>query len=305
MVSSLVQCSSVLHKYSLHEQGDLLRRIRPIEVTRKGDEQGYVMEGSCRISFRERKNMMYSKVVGVTSNSLLAIEALSDFSPAFFLGLIMAWIPPILINTFSSGINQVYDVELDKVNKPFLPIASGEYSMKTGITVTTISGLLVPYLRGKRSSLFTALSIMYMRGIVVPFAFFAHTRKYILGRSLVYTRPVFFAASFVCTMAMTIALLKDLPDVEGDQVHGLNTLTVFLFCNIAIMMAYGGAVIVGLTSPFMFSKIITVFGHSAMAAILMFKARSVNLSDNKSTLDFYLFIWKLLYAEYFLIPFVR
>ncbi|PIA25647.1 hypothetical protein AQUCO_11000051v1 [Aquilegia coerulea] len=281
-------------------------------------------------------------VVGITSSSLLAIEALSDLSPRFLLGLIVAWIPTILINTYASAVNQVYDVELDKLNKPFLPIASGAYSLDTGIAITIFSCFLafavayvsksppvlftvlsafltssvysinLPFLRWKRSSFYTALSIMYMRGLVVPFAFFAHAQKYVLGRPLVYTRPVFFAASFMSTIAICIALLKDLPDVEGDKVHGLNNLTVrigrekvFYTSNVAIMTAYAGAVIVGLTSPFMFSKLITVFGHCAMATILFFKARSIDLKDNKSTLDFYLFVWKLLYAEYFLIPFVR
>ncbi len=31
-------------------------------------------------------------------------------------------------NGYIVGINQVYDVNIDKVNKPFLPVAAGEYS---------------------------------------------------------------------------------------------------------------------------------------------------------------------------------
>lgn len=33
-------------------------------------------------------------------------------------------------NGYIVGINQIYDVEIDSVNKPFLPIASGELSPK-------------------------------------------------------------------------------------------------------------------------------------------------------------------------------
>jgi len=31
-------------------------------------------------------------------------------------------------NGYIVGINQVYDVNIDKVNKPFLPVAAGEHS---------------------------------------------------------------------------------------------------------------------------------------------------------------------------------
>lgn len=32
-------------------------------------------------------------------------------------------------NGFIVGINQIYDVDIDQVNKPYLPIASGEHSL--------------------------------------------------------------------------------------------------------------------------------------------------------------------------------
>ena len=31
-------------------------------------------------------------------------------------------------NAYIVGINQIYDVDIDKVNKPFLPVAAGEIS---------------------------------------------------------------------------------------------------------------------------------------------------------------------------------
>ena len=34
-------------------------------------------------------------------------------------------------NGYIVGINQIYDVEIDAVNKPFLPVAAGEMSPKT------------------------------------------------------------------------------------------------------------------------------------------------------------------------------
>ncbi|CAN5916996.1 hypothetical protein BH11BAC7_BH11BAC7_32600 [soil metagenome] len=44
--------------------------------------------------------------------------------------LMMALIIGITCNIFIVGINQVADVNIDKINKPYLPIASGELSIQ-------------------------------------------------------------------------------------------------------------------------------------------------------------------------------
>lgn len=36
----------------------------------------------------------------------------------------------LLMNVCIVGLNQLYDVEIDKVNKPYLPLASGEMTMR-------------------------------------------------------------------------------------------------------------------------------------------------------------------------------
>lgn len=57
--------------------------------------------------------------------------------------LLQALVPALLMNICIVGLNQIYDVAIDKVNKPYLPLASGEFSMRTGITlVSSLSRLL-------------------------------------------------------------------------------------------------------------------------------------------------------------------
>ena len=41
-------------------------------------------------------------------------------------GLLQALVPALLMNVSIVGLNQLYDVEIDKINKPYLPLASGE-----------------------------------------------------------------------------------------------------------------------------------------------------------------------------------
>ena len=40
------------------------------------------------------------------------------------------------------GMNQIFDVDIDKVNKPYLPLASGDWSLNTGISVAVSTGLV-------------------------------------------------------------------------------------------------------------------------------------------------------------------
>eukprot|EP00256_Glycine_max_P070616 XP_025985211.1 glycinol 4-dimethylallyltransferase-like [Glycine max] len=79
-------------------------------------------------------------MIGITlcafSSSLLAVEKLSDISLSFFIGVLQAVLPQLFIEIYLSGVNQLYDLEIDKINKPHLPIASGQFSFKTGVIVS-------------------------------------------------------------------------------------------------------------------------------------------------------------------------
>jgi glutamate mutase epsilon subunit len=52
----------------------------------------------------------------------------------------------LLGNFFIVGINQIYDKEIDEMNKPFLPVASGEMSKRFAWVVVVASGLIGPVL---------------------------------------------------------------------------------------------------------------------------------------------------------------
>lgn len=60
--------------------------------------------------------------------------------PRAFLGMIAL----LMGNAFIVGINQIYDKDIDKLNKPFLPVASGEMSNKAAWITCVISATLGP-----------------------------------------------------------------------------------------------------------------------------------------------------------------
>ncbi|KAH9677682.1 putative homogentisate phytyltransferase 1 [Citrus sinensis] len=106
--------------------------------------------------------------------------------------------------------------------------------------------------------------------------------------------------------------IDDIPDVEGDKAFGLRTLPIIIgkekVFSIAVnmmLMAYGGAVLVGAFSPSVLCKLVTMIGHSALAFVLWRQAKTIDLSHNKSVQSFYLFIWKLYYVEFLFVHFLR
>ncbi|XP_050365886.1 homogentisate phytyltransferase 1, chloroplastic-like [Argentina anserina] len=289
-----------------------------------------------------RPHTIIGTVIGILSVSLLPLEQIGDLSPAFLIGILKALVPSVLMNIYVVGLNQVFDVEIDKVNKPDLPLASGEFSMGTGITIVSAVLLMsfamgvmfkspplfsalaisfflgsaysieLPLLRWKRHAILAAACILIVRAIVVQLAFFVHMQKYVLGREIAITRPLVFAVVFMCIFSSVIALFKDIPDVDGDRDFGIQSFSVSLgqekvywVCVNMLLLAYGAAVVIGASSSFLPGKLFTIIGHAALASLLWFRARSTDIANKASLTSFYMFIWKLFYAEYLLIPFVR
>jgi homogentisate solanesyltransferase len=147
-------------------------------------------------------------------------------------------------NGYIVGINQIYDIRIDKVNKPYLPIAAGDLSVQTAwllvvlfaaagfsIVVTNFGPFItslyclglflgtiysVPPFRLKRYPVAAFLIIATVRGFLLNFGVYYATRA-ALGLTFQWSSPVAFITCFVTLFALVIAITKDLPDVEGDR----------------------------------------------------------------------------------------
>ncbi|KAL1553868.1 hypoxanthine-guanine phosphoribosyltransferase [Salvia divinorum] len=289
-----------------------------------------------------RPHTVIGTALSIVSVSLLAVEKLSDFSPLFFAGLLEAIAAALLMNIYIVGLNQISDIEIDKVNKPYLPLASGEYSVKTGVMIVSSFGILsfwlgwvvgswplfwalfisfvlgtaysidVPLLRWKRFAVVAAMCIFAVRAVIVQIAFYLHIQTYVFGRPGILTKPVIFATAFMSFFSVVIALFKDIPDIVGDKIYGIQSFTVrlgqekvFWICISLLEMAYAVALFVGVTSSCTWSKWATVIGHTALGYLLWSRAKSIDFKSKAAITSFYMFIWKLFYAEYLLIPLIR
>ena len=247
----------------------------------------------------------------------------------------------VLMNVAIVGINQVYDKKLDRVNKPYLPMASGAFSSDMALSVIAVSttasfmigvwsgssalmwalviSLLLgivysvdaPGLRWKKSPLLAATCVLFVRAVIVQLGFFAHA----LGRELTdFNFPInlWCAIGFMTVYGIVIALFKDLPDMEGDMKQNVRTLSVrlgpsvvFNLCLALLSIAYGTAVFMSVVhAPTTISRVVGAV-HSVVIVTLLAASRRVDVSSSDSLYDFYIrFIWKAFYLEYFLLPFV-
>ena len=248
----------------------------------------------------------------------------------------------LLMNICIVGINQLYDIEIDKVNKPYLPLASGDFSVATGNAIIWVTGAIslaigiasnsgpllatlagslllgiaystdLPFLRWKRYPMAAAACILAVRAVLVQLGFFFHMQQALGTPGLTLTRPVIFATGFMFVFSIVIALFKDIPDIAGDKQAGVNTLSVrfgqrrmFWTCIALLELAYFGAVGVSLCSELAWSRIAGAAAHILVGALVWWRALRTNLDSSKSIYDCYMDIWKAFYAEYLLLPLLR
>jgi 4-hydroxybenzoate polyprenyltransferase len=161
--------------------------------------------------------------------------------PRAFIGMIAL----LFGNAFIVGINQIYDEPIDKMNKPFLPVASGEMSKPFAWIAVLFSGLSgpllvhhyfpkllfglysiglilgaiysVPPIRTKRNPILAGLTIATVRGFLLNFGVY-YAVKDAIRVPFVWSPKVSFLARFMTVFATVIAVTKDLPDIEGDKV---------------------------------------------------------------------------------------
>ena len=69
------------------------------------------------------------------------------------MSLMQALIPALLMNICIVGLNQIFDVPIDRINKPYLPLASGEFSMRMGASLVSSVKSSFDVFRGKLSFL--------------------------------------------------------------------------------------------------------------------------------------------------------
>ncbi|KAH9716074.1 putative homogentisate phytyltransferase 1 [Citrus sinensis] len=213
-----------------------------------------------------------SIILGIVSTSLLPVETLADLTPTFLIEVLKAIVATLTMNIFVRAINQLSDIEIDKVNKPNLPLASGDFSIGEGIAIAIISTL-------------TSLAMGVM--LRSPPLVIALVIRWIVGAAYSIDLPLLRWKASPLMAVVAIIIL-----------NGINVLPYFVHFQVfsisisMLLLAYGGAALAGVSSPFLLCKLVTMIGHSVLGFILWCKAQAVDLSNTKSTYSFFIFIFQ-------------
>ena len=233
----------------------------------------------------------------------------------------------LAVNVFIVGLNQLTDVEIDRVNKPDLPVAAGDLSSRaaTGIVAAAgalpvllaltqgltelafvLAGLLVgaayslPPLRLKRFATAASLSISGVRALVVNLGVYLHFALAFSGEASV--APAVWALTVVVVpFAFAIAILKDVPDIVGDRRYAIATFSVRLGPQRVTRLGMGALTValagMALLAPLVvdgLDPLTLAAGHLVALAWLWLPGARQARSDFPA---FYMNVWRLFFAE--------
>ena len=272
-----------------------------------------------------------SQVAGV----FILTQGYERFDQGGLVALMLAIIACLAVNVYVVGLNQVTDVEIDRINKPTLPLASGELSMRQGrllvagagvlavglaatqgpyllltILLTLIVGTIysVPPLHLKTHPFWAALSIAFVRGFVANLGLYRHFSES-LGTAPNLTWPQAFGlALFFFGFGLVIALYKDIPDLSGDRQFGVRTFTVrlgpktvFQGGRLILTAFYLVPIIAALTLLPGLDGLLLLVSHLFIILLFWRVSWSVDVTAPAAFTRFYMFLWLLFYAEYILL----
>ena len=280
----------------------------------------------------------------VTGVSILAIYVMAaSLLPGVALGdglgdLALTLLAGAAVNLYIVGINQCEDVEIDRINKPWLPIPAGRLSVAGAWRVVVACALLAagmalsqgwvevvavgsalaigtayssPPLRLKRFPALAAASISVVRACVVNLGVYLHFASSLGGRAglSAIPAPIVALTLFVLPFSFAIAVFKDVPDAEGDRRFRIGTFTVRLGARAAFRMGMtalvAGYLAMAIAGPLLIddaSAWVLALGHMACLAVLLWLAAGVKVDDPARFSRFYLQVWALFFVEYLLMP---
>lgn len=232
------------------------------------------------------------------------------------------------VNVFIVGINQVEDLEIDRINKPELPIAAGELSLvaarrivaacavlPVGLALTQGGRELVavlialavgwayscPPVRLKRWPVPAALSITLVRALVVNLGVWWHFSQAFRDGSVGIDAAVWVLAAVTVPFAFAIAVLKDVPDLEGDRRHGIRTFTVRLGPQRATSLGLGALLLAGAGVVAAGFALLPVVAALVLSALTL-AAAAFLLAGRGDVKAFYQRVWRVFFLVYVVIP---
>nr|AXN57307.1 oxyresveratrol geranyltransferase [Morus alba] len=296
--------------------------------------------GSTCYKFIRPYAMLQVIVSSVSFFARVLVENPQLFKWSLLLKAFPGLIAMILAHSYTYGINQIFDADIDRVNKPYLPIPAGDFSLTQAwflMTFFVLAGQIIlrlmnadpittclycfglllatmysaPPFRLKGSAIATIITIplsTIINNVGVIYATMAS-----LGLPFRLSPPVVFILTFNALFFVVTCLIKDIEDVQGDMRHNIQTFAAMFgpknmtLLGMGILLVnYIGAFAVAIYMPQAFKWHIIFPAHSILILWLLFQARKLDKANyvKEASANFYQFLWKLLTLEFLLVPFI-
>jgi homogentisate phytyltransferase/homogentisate geranylgeranyltransferase len=247
---------------------------------------------------------------------------------------IAAVIGALACNIYITGLNQITDVEVDRINKPWLPIAAGRLTRHQAMYIVITCGVValgvalwrsvyvmivigsimaigtaysLPPLKFKRHHLGAAMAITIVRGLLVNLGLHAHFVNELTGSLGIFPQIIPLTV-FVTAFSLGIAWFKDIPDTRGDSVHAFGTVAVLhgrrkalLLGAMVVSIGYFSVITAGATRM-MPSASFYMISHTIVLALFLLLILRLDVHDDGQVKRFYKFFWGLFSLEYLLYP---
>lgn len=271
-----------------------------------------------------RPHTIIGSVISITTLYLYAHQATEVFNTTL---LLLSLVVGITCNVFIVGINQVQDVEIDKINKPYLPIPAGILTLKLAKRIVGISLFISlsfalyisPYLFGivalstfigwaysmppfylKKHHVTAALAISTVRGVLLNAGGFL-VFNYLINGVVAMPHDIQILTLFVIAFSIVISWFKDLSDMEGDSKFNIKTLAltfspkqVLIAGNVLVGFAYVFSILSSVKEGILF------YGHILLLVLFLLNTLSINLNLHSSIKKYYQRFWWFFFAEYLL-----
>lgn len=251
--------------------------------------------------------------------------------------LLLTIIIGITCNIFIVGINQIADIEIDKINKPYLPLPSGQLNIESAKKIITTAAIIaisisfainfylfltillsifigwaysMPPIYLKKHHISSAFAISFVRGILLNLCGYL-IFNWLINNSMFVNIDIVILSVFIFLFSIVISWFKDLNDVEGDKEFNLKTLPVLYSTRTAIKL---GLVLICFAYIFCivsYSNILLkyennlrgnylMFGHLILMIMFIYLIYKIDLKNKVSIQSFYKNFWLFFFAEYIL-----
>ena len=242
--------------------------------------------------------------------------------------LILVLVSGVSANVFIVGINQLVDVESDRVNGKNLPIATGQLAWTRGRDIVGISwviaitvGFYQSFFWGEIISAMCVIGILYsvppfrLKRFALPAALCIVLARALLGTvggALTYMEAMEIEldsftrihlqwfTGIMTVFTTVIALMKDVPDIKGDKADGVNSLSVIAGAEVVSNICFVLLTLMYVAVSMAFSSALCGLTHVG-ALIWLWGSKSGDAMH-----DYFQVIWPLFYYEFiaFLAPIV-